>query len=132
MKKITNIFIVILIISLFSTYLFAQGESNKSGTTVAQFLKIGVCPRAAAMSGAFISITDGAEATYYNPAAIPHIKNMDINFTHTEWFAGINHEFAAGVKNFGGWGSFGLSVIALYTDEMKVRTPLQPDGTGFV
>ena len=27
-------------------------------------------------------------------------------------------------------GAFGLSVTALYTDEMKVRTPLQPEGTG--
>jgi hypothetical protein len=106
------------------------GQYERPGSTDAQFLKIGVSPRAAAMGGAFISITDGAEATYYNPASIARIGNMDFIFTHTEWFAGINHEFAAGVKSFGNLGSFGISVIALYTDEMKVRTPLQPEGTG--
>ncbi len=105
-------------------------QYERPGSTDAQFLKIGVSPRAAALAGAYISIADGAEATYYNPAAISRIKNMDLCFTHTEWFAGINHEFAAAVKNFGTLGTFGLSVIALYTDEMKVRTPLQPDGTG--
>ena len=107
-----------------------NAQYERPGSTDAQFLKIGVSPRAAALAGAYISIADGAEATYYNPAALSRIKNIDLVFTHTEWFAGINHEFAAVVKNFDTWGAFGLSVIALYTDEMNVRTPLQPEGTG--
>jgi hypothetical protein len=122
---IKKLFLLLLLTPLF---IFAQYE--RPGSTDAQFLKIGVSPRATGMAGAFISISDGAEATYYNPAALSRIKNMDFVFSHTEWFAGINHEFAAAVKNFGNWGAFGISAIALYTDEMKVRTPLQPEGTG--
>jgi hypothetical protein len=110
--------------------IFAYGQYERPGSSDAQFLKIGVSARAAAMAGAFISVSDGAEATYYNPAAIARIPNLDIIFNHTAWFAGINHEFAAVVKNLNNLGAFGVSVIALYTDEMKVRTPLQPEGTG--
>jgi hypothetical protein len=106
------------------------GQYNRPGSTDAQFLKIGVSPRATAMSDAYIAVVNGAEATYYNPAALPWIEGTDAVFNHTVWFAGINHEFAAAAHNFGDLGSLGLSVTALYTDEMKVRTPLQPDGTG--
>ncbi len=126
MHKMCKKFVILII--LFPLLAIAQYE--RPGSSDAQFLKIGVSPRAAALGGAFISVTDGAEATFYNPAALSRIPNMDLTFTHTEWFAGINHEFAAAAKTFGNFGSFGISVIALYTDEMKVRTPLRPDGTG--
>jgi len=108
--------------------LYAQ--YNRPGSTDAQFLKIGVSARGTGMADAYLASVEGAEATYYNPAAMPWIRNRDVVFTHTSWFAGINHEFAAATQNFDDIGSFGLSVTALYTDEMKVRTPLQPEGTG--
>jgi hypothetical protein len=106
------------------------GQYNRPGSTDAQFLKIGVSPRATALSDAYIAVVTGAEATYYNAAALPHIQGLDVVFNHTVWFAGINHEFFAAARNFGDLGALGVSVTALYTDEMKVRTPLQPDGTG--
>jgi len=108
----------------------AAAQYNRPGSTDAQFLKLGVSARGAAMGDAYLAIANGAEATYYNPAALPWLERTDVVFTHTEWFAGINHEFAAVAHSFGDIGSFGLSVTALYTDEMKVRTPLQPEGTG--
>ena len=108
--------------------LYAQ--YNRPGSTDAQFLKIGVSARGTGMADAYLASVEGAEATFYNPAAMPWIPNRDVVFTHTSWFAGINHEFAAATQNFDDIGSFGLSVTALYTDEMKVRTPLQPEGTG--
>ena len=106
------------------------GQYNRPGSTDAQFLKIGVSPRATGMSDAYIAVVEGAEGTYYNPAALPWIRGTDAVFNHTVWFAGINHEFVAAVHNFGDLGSLGISVTALYTDEMKVTTPLQPEGTG--
>lgn len=109
-------------------FLFAQYE--RPGSSSAQFLKIAVSPRAAGMGDTYISAVEGAEATHYNAAALAWIKNMDVAFSHTEWFAGINHEFASAAKTFDRYGTFALSYTGLYTDEMKVRTPLQPDGTG--
>ncbi|MDP2363769.1 MAG: PorV/PorQ family protein, partial [Ignavibacteria bacterium] len=107
---------------------FAQYQ--RPGSTDAQFLKIGISPRGTALGDAYIAVVEGAEATYYNSAALAWIKNVDIVFNHNFWFAGINHDFAAAAMTFGDVGTFGLAVTALYTDEMKVRTPLQPDGTG--
>ncbi len=106
------------------------GQYDRPGSTDGQFLKIGVSPRATALGDAYIAIVNGAEATYYNSAAMPWIKGTDAVFNHTVWFAGINHEFVGVTHNFDDVGTFGLSVTALYTDEMKVTTPLQPEGTG--
>jgi hypothetical protein len=107
-----------------------QAQYNRPGSTDGQFLKIGVSARGAGMSDAYLAAADGAEATYYNVAALPWLKGTEVVFNHTAWFASINHEFAAATYNAGDVGSFGLSVTALSTDEMKVRTPLQPEGTG--
>lgn len=106
------------------------GQYDRPGSTDAQFLKIGVSPRGTAMSDAYIAVVNGAEATYYNAAALPWLQGTDVVFNHTVWFAGINHDFAAAAHNFGDVGTFGVSATALYTDVMKVRTPLQPEGTG--
>ena len=113
---------------LLPALLYAQ--YTRPGSTDAQFLKIGVSARATGMADAYLAAPNGAEATYYNPAAMPWVPDRDVVFTHTSWFAGINHDFVAATQNFDDIGSFGLSVTALYTDEMKVRTPLQPEGTG--
>ena len=50
----------------------AQGQSqvSKVGTTIAQFLKIDVTPRATALGGSFVAVANDAEALYWNPAGI--------------------------------------------------------------
>lgn len=103
---------------------------NRPGSTSADFLNIGVSARGEGMGGSYISIVEGAESNYYNPAAL---TGMDDTYSfyvnHTSWFAGINHEFvSASYKQ--GYNAFGASVTALYTDEMNVTTPTQPSGTG--
>ncbi len=118
----------ITILIFVPTVLFAQ--YSRPGSTDAQFLKIGVSPRGTAMGDAYISAVQGAEATYYNVAELPWNSGTDVVFDHNFWFAGINHDFVAATHSFGDIGTFGVSVTALYTDAMKVRTPLQPDGTG--
>lgn len=110
--------------------MLAYGQYNRPGSTDAQFLKIGVSPRATALGDAYIAIADGAEGTYYNAAALPWVKGTDAVFNHTVWFAGINHDFVALSQDLGDFGTVGISATALYTDAMKVRTPLQPEGTG--
>ncbi len=118
----------IIAVLIFPPILIAQFQ--RPGSTDAQFLKIGISPRGTAMGDAYISVVEGAEGTFYNSAALAWIKGTDIVFTHNFWFAGINHDYAAAGHSFGDLGTFAASVTALYTDLMKVRTPLQPDGTG--
>jgi len=113
---------------IFVSLVFAQYE--RPGSTSAQFLKIDVSARGAGLAGAYIAVVEGAEGVAYNPASIARISGSDIAATHNSWFAGINHDFLSLVHNFGRLGALGISATTLYTDEMKVRTPLQPDGTG--
>jgi hypothetical protein len=120
--------IIAIVMLLITSSLFAQYE--RPGSSAEQALKIDVSARGAGMAGAYISMVKGAEATYYNPAVIAESEGTDIALNHNEWFAGINHEFMAITHNFGDYGAFGFSIMGLYADEMKVRTPLQPDGTG--
>ncbi len=122
MKKIS---LILLLLPL-----FALAQYERPGSTSAQFLKIGVSARAAGMSNAYISVVNGPEAAYYNPAGLVGIKRIGLAFTHTSWFAGINHDFASIGINLGHNSVVAVSATALYTDAMKVRTPLQPDGTG--
>jgi hypothetical protein len=105
-------------------------QYDRPGSTDAQFLKIGISPRGTAMGDAYIAVVTGAEATYYNPAMLAWSKGVDVVFNHNKWFAGINHEFAAVAMDLNDIGVIGVSVTGLYTDEMKVTTPLQPEGTG--
>ncbi len=47
--------------------LYAQ-QSDQVGTSMANFLKIGVGPRAIAMGDAFVALSDDASSLYWNPA----------------------------------------------------------------
>ena len=54
---------------------------------------------------------------------------MSITTTHTEWFAGLSHDFV-GVSVPLGQGAFGASVTLLNTDEIEITTIMEPEGTG--
>lgn len=103
---------------------------DRPGSSDADFLRIGISPRAAGLGDAFISLVEGAEATYYNPAALVNANKInDVTLNHTFWFAGINHDFISYNRRVGN-NAFAVSATALYTDEMEVRTPMRPGGTG--
>lgn len=129
MNRLFNLKFCILILLVLPGVLVAQYE--RPGSASGQFLKIGVSPKATALGNSYIANTRvGAEAVYYNPAALPYIDNMSFTATHLEYFADVSHDFFAAARNFGRLGSFGLSLTSFRTDPMKVRTPLQPEGTG--
>lgn len=132
LDKLTRIHDMVkkLLVCIILIPVLGLGQYERPGSTDAQFLKIGVSARGVAMGSAYIAVVDGAEATYYNAAALARINGSALAFNHTNWFAGINHDFISIAHTFGRLGTLGLSATALYTDEMKVRTPLQPDGTG--
>jgi hypothetical protein len=93
----------------------------KVGTAGAQFLEIGVSARAMGMGEAFLGVADDASALYYNPASLSLISQKEVLFTHIEYPAEINYEFAGLVfpaPSLG--GSFGASFYMLGMDDMAV------------
>jgi len=109
---------------------FLQGEFDKVGTTTAQFLKIGVGPRAQGMGGSFVAIADDGSATYWNPAGLMSQRNPAVSLFHNPWVLDINHEYLNITIPTGEIGVLGFFYSALTMDEKEVTTIAEQDGTG--
>lgn len=103
---------------------------SKVGTTAADFLQIGVGPRALAIGGAFVAAADDATALYWNPAGLSHVQGGEVVATHSEWLADVNFDYLGVALRAGGFGTVGVSVTMLSVPEMMVRTEDRQDGTG--
>lgn len=124
------IFLFILLAGNFFTQNLQAQTYNKPGNTAVSFLKMSPSPRGEAMGSAVIGIVDDASAVFSNPAGLMNIENMNIQFGRTGMPADIALNYSSFAKRFGSHHVFAISVLGLTTDEMKVRTPLQPEGTG--
>jgi opacity protein-like surface antigen len=121
-------YIIILLISGIASLGLAQ--TDKTGTTAAQVLKIGVGPRAIGMGGAYTASANDLLAQYWNPAGTAAVAGNEAGFAHTALFADIAHDYAGFVTTIGGFGTVGAFASVLSMDEMPVRTLEQPEGTG--
>jgi hypothetical protein len=124
-KQIKYIGIMMLVVCLQAT-----AQNPNLGTSGAQFLKIGVGARAAAMGGAYVAIVQDATAPFWNPAGITRIKSQAVHFSHTKWFDTFDVNAASYVYNAGSFGALAASVMVLGVDEMEITTEFSPNGTG--
>jgi hypothetical protein len=127
-KKMFKIIITLLIILLLPVYVFAG--YNKPGGTIGQFMAVGISARATGLGEAIIANVNDISAIYYNPGAMINIKNWDALFTHTWYPADVSMAFMGLGRHISQNQVVALSITSLYTDEMVVRTTLQPEGTG--
>lgn len=92
---------------------------GKVGTAALQFLKLGVDARAIGMGEAYTAVTDDVSSVYWNPAGLAPAFENQVLVSHTNWPAGIMHEFVAGtytngVQTFAAYGS------VLHMDKMDI------------
>jgi opacity protein-like surface antigen len=127
MKILSRIFLIFLISVAISIPCLAV---TKVGTTAAQFLKIGVGARAIAMGGAFVAVANDVTGLYWNPAGIARMPRSEAILLHTEWLADVNFDYAGIAIKIGRLGTVGASITSVDMADMKVRTELQPEGTG--
>ncbi|NOX89027.1 MAG: UPF0164 family protein [Calditrichaeota bacterium] len=129
MKRIAIVLLFTLIV--WAPLKAGEGKLTKTGTTMAQFLKIQVGSRAIGMGGAYVALSNDATAMYWNPSGLTQLaRSGAVNFVHTRWIADMNFNFAAAAVRVGGFGVIGASFISLSTEDMKVRTEFEPEGTG--
>ncbi|MBV6421261.1 MAG: hypothetical protein DAHOPDDO_02536 [Ignavibacteriaceae bacterium] len=110
--------------------LFPVLGDQRAGISTAQFLKIGVGGRAAALGESFIAISDDASALYWNPAGLAQFNKNQLIISHNIWVADINHDFIGAVYHLDSENSFGASLTAVTMDDMPVTTEFAPFGTG--
>lgn len=132
MKIIVHIlFILVLVLSNYSNaQLFPVLGGQRAGISTAQFLKIGVGGRAAAMGESFVAISDDASALYWNPAGLVQFKTNQVIFSHNIWLVDINHDFLGAVYHLDPDNTFGISLTSLSMEKMPVTTEFNPFGTG--
>ena len=125
---------IFLQVTLISTVLFAQYENEqiitKSGTTVAQFLKIGVDARSTAMGNAGVGLTSNLSSMFWNPAGLATLKGVGVQFGNHDWLAKMKHQYIFTGISLPGAGVLGFGVISLSSPEDLVRTVVKPEGTG--
>jgi hypothetical protein len=102
---------------------------TKVGTALAQFVGIEPGARFAAMGNAGVAADDGIQGVYFNPGTLGAIDHPEAQLTHSEWFAGIDYNYAAIAYPLSFGTLFG-SVTALNSGDIEVRTVSQPLGTG--
>jgi len=120
-----NKFAYIILCLLLSVSLALAGNDN-TGTSAANFLKIGVGSRGNAMGGAFVAYANDVSALYWNPAGIARTTSLQVGFSYTDWILDINHNFVGVVYPLARLGVIGVSFNSLSMGDME----REPHGTG--
>lgn len=110
----------------------AAGASviNRTGTTSAPFLGIGVGGRVLAMGGAGTAAVGDASCLYWNPAGAALLGRSEAMLVKTNWLVGTHLNYLGVVAPLGETTAVGLSATYLDYGDEGVTTEFEPDGTG--
>jgi len=103
---------------------------TKTGTTVAQFLKIGIDARGSSMGSAVTGQSGNLSSVYWNPAGLARHRGTGVEFGSHEWLASMKFQYAIAGIELRGKGVLGIWIVNLSTPGDLVRTVAEPDGTG--
>lgn len=130
MKKLYILLLISLLAVETRAQLFPTLGGQRAGISTAQFLKIGVGGRAAAMGDAFVAVANDVSALYWNPAGLVQSPANQIIVAHNEWLVDIKHDFLGGVYQLSANDAVGVSLTSLHMKDMPVTTEVMPGGTG--
>lgn len=87
------------------------------------FLEVPAGARAAALGGAYGSVSRGAESAFWNPAGLADFTGTQLTATHTETYENLRHEqVAIAGRMFG--GGLAASMRAMYSEPITERDDL--------
>src|ERR1700687_2261155 len=69
--------------------------ASDPGTTAANFLKLGIGPRAIAMGNAQVGLADDVYATYWNPAGLARLESFEAGFVQNQYLQNISEQYLA-------------------------------------
>src|SRR5450631_1540511 len=70
-------------------------QSSDPGTTAANFLKLGIGPRAIAMGNAQVGLANDVYATYWNPAGLARLETPEAGFVQNQYLENISEQYLA-------------------------------------
>lgn len=117
-----------LLIILFAGAINVNAQFNKAGRTALQFLKIGIGARQVGLGEACIANINDINATFWNPAAITGINDIEAGFTYTNWIADLNVMSGAIGINLHEYGALGFSYVSLDYGEIPEAYVTSPTG----
>ena len=121
LKKISFIFIISIALC-----------NNGNGTTTANFLEIDVGSRATAMGGAYVSLSTGPSAIFWNPSGLTGIDKMETIFMYQPYWDDSNIIFTGIASPIGNSSYFGAALFMFNWGEIEETTLEYQDGTGVV
>jgi len=131
LKKNIQIFVLGVLVSSLAMPSAVQSQKiTKTGTTVAQFLKIGVGARSMGMGGASVASVNDATALFWNPAMPANSHKISAVLQHTQWLVETDFNYLGITLPVARIGTFGFTMTSLTMGDMKVRTIERPEGTG--
>ena len=93
---------------------FASSINSRAGTSAGAFLKIGAgAPNAQALGNAYVSVADGPEALFWNPAGISSATAREVQFAYMDYLQGYKARTLAYLQPI---GKTILGVSATYMD----------------
>ena len=128
MKRVLCLF---LIISLIHSL---RGQNSSSleqvGTSMANFLKVGVGARALAMGDASVALCDDITALYWNPGALDRSSGNELLFQQNNWLVDTKIYYFGASYKLRSFGTVGVSFHVFSSGDIEETTLLEPDGTG--
>ncbi|MCF7886779.1 MAG: PorV/PorQ family protein, partial [Candidatus Marinimicrobia bacterium] len=103
---------------------------TKTGTSAAQFLKIGPMAGIMGTGESGVANVRDLSAIHYNPAGLSRYRTQSVTFTQSNWLVNTNYYYFAGSMDFSNAGVVGFHITTLDYGDMLVRTVEEPDGTG--
>jgi len=106
---------ILLLLLFYAIPVSAQDQQvKKVGQTGMQFLKVDVAARPAAMAGAAIMNSYGADAMFYNPAGLAEMTTSgDVFASRVNWIASMGLNAGAIAKNLGNLGVIGANFVSM-------------------
>ena len=119
--KILHLIVAGVCIGLVSVSAHAEGIHSRAGTSAASFLKIDAgAPRAQALGNAFVSVADGPEALFWNPAGAASATSREVQFSYLDYLQGYRARTLAYLQPIGKT-IIGISVNYMDMDNFDFR-----------
>lgn len=131
--KIQRIFWVATLLFFLSgnQILFGQQGVDYSGTSAANFLKIGVGSRPMAMGDAAIATINSPEALYWNVAGLTRINDdFSLSISTMDWLVETRNSYVAAAYKIEGVGSVGMDLQYVDYGKIEETTVFDQNGTG--